>query len=623
MKTITSIFSLAFWRGIVQNFLDAIGAGKSILSRELWRSVWALTRPFFYSKEKWAYKVPWTSKEVLIEARYYAWTLCTLLVLFLVAVSQMNAMINGFFGAFQNALPGALTDAHQVSVAWDNLRILAWIFVFAGPVIALYRWLKERFAIAFRRWLTESMLVQYFANRNYYRISQNSLVENPDERIASDIEGFVAGAVGIVVAALDSVITILFFTQILWGLSPSLTAVAALYASLGTLIAIWLSVKLISLKYAQVRLEADYRYGLINVRNNVEQIAFYQGEQAEWKQLIGRFHAALTNNLSLIGYQRKVNLFTNWFDKFVTILPFAVVMPLYLEHHLKIGAFSQASMAFAQVLGALSIFVEQIGATSAFAAYVNRLTGLKAAFNQKDLWEQEGYTAIETVIADRIAMNSVTVMSPDNALTLAEGLSFVVAPGTGLVIKGPSGAGKTTLLRALAGLNRLGLGMIYRPELLELLFLSQKPYMSLGTLREQLLYPHVHRDVSDAQLLEAMRQANIDYLVKRYPSGLDGYPGEGKDDSGQSVTFRPWSEVLSPGEQQRLAFARLLLAKPKYVFLDEATSALDTENEALLYRTLKTIGATYVSVGHRPTLDAYHEQTLTLAGDGTWSLAAA
>lgn len=595
----------------------------SIFSPALWRSVGKLAKPFFTSRDMSEVTVPFTGSRIKfnIQERVKAWGLVVLLFLFLVGVNKMNAMINGAYGDFQNALPDAAKDGSLAAVAWNSLYFLAGIFIAAVPVVVFYAWLRSLLVITWRKWLTEFMLKQYFTNRNYYRISTTSLVDNPDERIANDVEGFVAGALTLVLAVVDAFVTLFFFTQILWGLSHSLTAVAILYSTFGTLISAWLSVKLIRFKFNQQRFEADYRFSLINVRNNVEPIAFYQGEQAEWKQLLQRFHAAIKNNMSLIGYQRRVSFFTTWFDYFVAIVPFAVILPIYLAGDVKIGAFTQANMAFGQVLGALAIVVSQIGTISSFAAYVTRLMGLSDALNAKDLADTDDHTAITTTIGSKIALNNVSLSTPDYKRLLAKGVTLEVPLGTGIIIKGPSGSGKSSLLRAIAGLWRSGEGEIVRPELTSLMFLSQKPYMSLGNLRDQLLYPTVRTDVSDAELVEALKAANVGDLATRYAGGLDGRPGTGAagDDNGIGV-HRQWSDELSPGEQQRLAFARLLIAKPKFVFLDEATSALDIANEELLYRTLQTIGATYVSVGHRPSLDGYHQQALTLTGNGGWEL---
>ncbi len=317
-----------------------------------------------------------------------------------------------------------------------------------------------------------------------------------------------------------------------------------------------------------------------------------------------------------------MSLFTTWFDYFVAIVPFAVILPVYLRGDLQIGAFTQANMAFSQVLAALSLFVSQIGTISTFAANVKRVTGLLDAVNSEDLADSDGHTAIVTTFADQIALDSVSVRTPDYKRLLVEDLTLHVANGSGIIIKGPSGSGKSSILRAIAGLWRSGDGTITRPQLSAVMFLSQSPYMSLGSLREQLLYPNVTTNLTDKDLVAALNQANVGFLATRYPGGLDGYPGEGQSDGQGHPAIRPWSSELSPGEQQRLAFARFLLAKPKYVFLDEATSALGIADEELLYGTLKASGATYVSVGHRPSLDAYHQQSLTLLGDGRWELSA-
>lgn len=573
----------------------------SIFSLSLWRAVGKLAKPFFTSDKPWEITIPLIGYKFSVKEKWKAWGLVILLSIFLISVNKMNAMINQAYGDFQNALPGK-----DGPTAWSNLWFLAEIFVAAGPVVVFYAWFKSLLAIVWRRWLTEHLLEKYFSNRNYYRIANNALVDNPDERIANDVDGFVSGALGLVLTAVDSVVTLFFFTQILWHLSHSLAALSILYSMFGTLISIWLSVKLITFKYNQQKLEADYRYSLVNIRNNVEPIAFYQGEKAEWKQLLSRFHAAIKNNLSLVGYQRRVSIFTTWFDYFVAVVPFIVIMPLYLKGDVQLGAFTQSNMAFSQVLGALSLFVSQIGTISAFAAYVNRLDGFNQALDAKDESEKEGRTAINTAIGDKLALQGVTLMTPDYKRLLIKEVSAEIPLGTGIIIKGPSGTGKSSLLRAIAGLWKSGDGTIVRPELTSLMFLSQKPYMSLGTLRDQLLYPTVRTDIADETLKQALAEANLPDLVGRYSEGLDA--------------VRRWTDELSPGEQQRLAFARLLISKPKFVFLDEATSALDVKNEELLYTTLQKIGATYVSVGHRPTLDRYHQKALTLLGEGAWEL---
>lgn len=585
----------------------------SAFSVELWRRVFRLARPFFTSRDPWEITVPVIGTKFSVQEKWKAWGLLASLALFLLGVNMLNIGINFVAGNFQNSLQaflkaGSDTAAQGVaeSTYWKYLFMYGGVFVVGIFVVVPYAWLKSVLVIVWRKWLTVHILKQYFADRNYYKVSYNTSIDNPDERIANDVEGFTAGALGIALSVVDSIITFFSFIFILWMISHTLVGVVVLYAGFGTLISVLLSIKLIQYKYNQQRLEADYRYNLIHIRKNVESIAFYQGEKSEWTQLNNRFFAAIRNNMSLIGYQRNVNFFTKGFDYFVIIVPAFFIAPLFFRGEVEIGAFTQANLAFGQVLGSLALFVAEIGTISSFAAYVSRLGGFQEALDARDESEKEGRTAIATTIGDKIALEDVTLMTPDYRKLLIQKLSFEVPQGTGIIIKGPSGTGKSSLLRAIAGLWRSGEGTVTRPELSSLMFLSQKPYMNLGSLREQLLYPGSRTDVSDDELKAILVRANLPELAGRYAEGLD--------------VIRPWSDELSPGEQQRLAFARLLVARPKTVFLDEATSALDVANEELLYKTLRELNATFVSVGHRPTLDRYHEKALTLHGEGKWEL---
>lgn len=587
----------------------------SAFSVDLWRRVFRLARPFFTSRDPWEITVPVIGTKFSVQEKWKAWGLLASLALFLLGVNMLNIGINFVAGNFQNSLQaflkaGSDTAAQGVAEAtyWKYLFMYGGVFVVGIFVVVPYAWLKSVLIIVWRKWLTVHILKQYFANRNYYKVSYNTSIDNPDERIATDVEGFTAGALGLALSVVDSIITFFSFIFILWMISHTLVGVVVLYAGFGTLISVLLSIKLIQYKYNQQRLEADYRYNLIHIRKNVESIAFYQGEKSEWIQLNNRFLAAIRNNMSLIGYQRNVNFFTKGFDYFVIIVPAFFIAPLFFRGEVEIGAFTQANLAFGQVLGSLALFVAEIGTISSFAAYVNRLGGFQEALDARDESEKEGRTAIATSIGDKIALDDVTLMTPDYRKLLIQKLSFEVPQGTGIIIKGPSGSGKSSLLRAIAGLWRSGEGTVTRPELSSLMFLSQKPYMNLGSLREQLLYPGSRTDVSDDELKAILVRANLPELAGRYAEGLD--------------VVRPWSDELSPGEQQRLAFARLLVARPKTVFLDEATSALDVANEELLYKTLRELNATFVSVGHRPTLDRYHEKALTLHGEGKWELSA-
>lgn len=313
----------------------------------------------------------------------------------------------------------------------------------------------------------------------------------------------------------------------------------------------------------------------------------------------------LRNFFFLIGWQRNLDFFTTGYGYFVIIVPALFVAPLYFAGEIDFGAISQAGFAFDRVLEALSIVVSEFERLSLFAAGVNRLATFADAIETPTAARQPGATFIDTVEDSRLALEHVTLLTPNYQRTLVRDLLVTVQPGEGLVIVGQSGAGKSSLLRAIAGLWNSGTGCIVRPKLEEMLFLPQRPYMILGSLRSQLLYPNTNREVGEDELRQVLEQVNLASL----PDRVGGFDVE-----------LDWADVLSLGEQQRLAFARLLVTKPRYAILDEATSALDLKNEASLYRQLQSTATVFISVGHRSSLLQYHKYVLELEGDTSWRL---
>ncbi len=368
----------------------------------------------------------------------------------------------------------------------------------------------------------------------------------------------------------------------------------------------------------ELRREADLRFGLVRVREKAEAIALYRGEQQELQQVRQRFAAAYDNYRQLIRGQFFLNLFQYGYSMLTLVLPSAIIAERVLAGELEVGMAVRAAGAFTAVLAAISVIVDNFESLSRFAAGIERLDGFSRQLDGKALADPAAGTAapartppgrIESVEgATGLKLEGVTLQTPGTERVLVRELSLAVEPGNSLMVVGASGCGKSSLLRAIVGLWDSGSGKILRPHAEEMLFLPQQPYMLLGSLRSQLLYPQRERQVSDQRLLELLERVNLPDLARR-SGGLDA--------------VLDWEKTLSMGEQQRLAFARLLLIRPRYAILDEATSALDLANERQLYQQLSETDVTLISVGHRSTILNYHRQVLELHGDGSWRTYAA
>ncbi len=581
----------------------------------LWRRIVALCKPFWFANDLTTVSWPWPLSKVFspfqMKAKWVGRVLLGLLLVGTIAVTYLNVKLNYLNGSIFDTLAefAAAKDAGSAEAAkaafYAAIYTIGKVFVIGTFVVVLYRWIRAKLGLAWRAWMTRNLLERYFAHRNYYRINSNPTIDNPDERMAQDVDAFVSQTLGLGLTLLDSIVVLFSFSTVLWQISHSLTFIVIGYSLVGSLLILFFGRRLVKLNFDQLKLEADFRYGLIHIRNNVESIAFYRGEKREKETVERRFDNTVYNFNLLTGWTRNVGFLQTAFDYFVVIIPYLVIAPLFFAHHAKIGMFQQAAMAFGQILAALALIVTEFRSLAQYAAIANRLGSFAEALDEPDRTGEPGRPAIETVIAPHIAMEEMTLMTPNYERTLISKLTTEVTSGEGLLVMGRSGVGKSSLLRGLAGLWNSGTGRIIHPDLGEMMFLPQKPYMILGSLREQVLYPNEDATVSDAEILSVLDQVNLPDLAKRV-GGLD--------------TVLHWGDVLSLGEQQRLAFARLLMARPKYAILDEATSALDVPNEEHLYGLLKASGTTYVSVGHRPTLTKYHGKVLDLLGDGNWEI---
>ena len=547
---------------------------------------WRLVKPYFFSKEKWGARC--------------LFTLVMLLMLGFNAFSVARSFI-------LRDLMTAVTEKHVSDFYTSGLMLLG-LFALFTPVMTFFLYTQNLLQLHWRRWLTNHFLKKYFSHQAFYKIKFNDKIDNPDQRIAEDVNTFIRQNIDLSGLLLTHSITIISFSGILFFIDKYLAVVVIFLSFLRTAVTIAIGKKLSKLKFKQLQKEANFRYSLIHVRDNSESIAFYGGENREIGTVRQRFGEVLDNYKSIIDLQRNLMFFTQGTQMIFSNLPIFFLAPRFFVGQIQFGEITQASEAFVSILTALGFIVDSFELLSNFTAEINRLGTFEGVLSKQKAAPQLGAPIIDSLEEEYIALQHVTLETPNYERTLVKDLSLKVPQGEGLLIVGPSGAGKSSLMRAIAGLWNAGTGCIVRPKPEETLFLPQRPYMLLGNLRSQLLYPNTSSEVTDEQLQEALEQVNLAHLPERV-GGFD--------------VDLEWADILSLGEQQRLAFARLLLTKPRYAILDESTSALDVGNEKRLYQLLKKTGTTFISVGHRPTLVRYHEHVLKLDGNTKWQIISA
>jgi ABC-type uncharacterized transport system fused permease/ATPase subunit len=529
------------------------------------RSFWRVAAPYWRSSEKWG-----------------AGGLLGLLLSLSLVSALLLVLVSLFLGEVTSALAAKDPDRFSQALLSFGLAI-----VLGVPLLSSKTYVQAKLSLYWRKWLTERFLQRYLDDQQFYRLHAN--IDNPDQRIAEDIRTFTQQSLFFVILLFDSVLQLVAFTGLLWSISKLLMIFLILYAVVGTLIAsIVFGRALVGINTEQLKCEADFRFSLVRVRENAEAIAFYQGQQREFEQVWQRFLSAFRNFNHLIRWQLGLNFFQNGYQYLTFLLPALILSPAILSGQEEIGVEAQASTAFRIILLALALVIKQFEQLTALVASGDRLDALTLSTvipSPSVIQIQEG---------DHLALQQLMLCTPDYQTALIQDLSLTLLPGQSLLIMGKSGVGKSSLLRAIAGIWTAGSGTIVRPA--RILFLPQRPYMILGTLRDQLLYSN-EASFSDPQLLQALEQVNLSDIAIRF-GGLD--------------TLEDWSRVLSVGEQQRLAFARLFLAQSPYAILDEATSGLDIANEKRLYEQLQSLNVTYLSVGHRSTLRIYHQRVLDL-----------
>ncbi|MEO0706893.1 MAG: ABC transporter ATP-binding protein/permease [Cyanobacteria bacterium J06649_5] len=592
---------------------------------KVFRRFWAIARSYWFGEDKW-------------KAR----GLLLLIVLLLLGYTGLSVLLNTQRGELISAL-----SAKSESRFWKTVGVFLGILVVYAPLLAGYTFLRDRLGLAWRRWLTDSFIERYFRDRAFYNINQfNPDIDNPDQRIAEDVRSFTQESLALALVAVESVLSIIAFSGVLWGISRELVLFLVIYAVVGTVLTIGVfGQPLVKLNFEQLKKEANFRFSLVRVRENAEAIAFYQGEGQESSQIKTRFMAAFDNYKKLLNWELALNGLTNFYEFIPFVLPAIVVAPGVFSGEVEVGKVSEAQGAFIRVFFSLNVIVARLQSLTAFGAGIDRLYDFSDAVGEdateeaiKEAEMSEAETAedelvlaasfgsvvdtaedeeggaiapsdkpvIDFEISPTLSLKELTLQTPNYQRTLIENLSLTLGENGSLLVMGPSGCGKSSLMRAIAGLWNSGTGTITKPELKDLLFLPQKPYMVLGSLKQQILYPYPDTEINEQQLASVLKQVNLPGLAGRYENGFD--------------TVEEWGDVLSLGEQQRLSFARVLIHKPTYAILDEATSALDKANESQLYKHLADINTAYISVGHHDSLEAYHQSLLRLAEDHTWTI---
>lgn len=529
------------------------------------------------------------------------------LLLFLALFSvRMNVLFSFWYNGFYSALQGL--DQRAFWYLLGVFAVLATIHVLRS---LFNYYVTQSFNIHWRVWLTERLTADWMHGDAYYRGQfLEEPVDNPDQRIELDVNAFVTGSVSLALGAVSALVSLVAFTGILWGLSAPLTVAGVevpramvfavyVYVLIATWIAFRLGRPLIRLNFLNEKLTANFRYALMRLRENAENIAFYQGAQVERGTLLGRFFALIGNVWALVWRSLKFNGFNLGVSQVAVVFPFILQAPRFFSGAIKLGDVMQTSQAFGQVQDSLSFFRESYDTFASYRATLDRLTGFLDANHQAS--ELPHVATRELPRALDIA--GLQVLRPDGHRLIAD-LSLNLQAGQALLIKGPSGSGKTTLLRALAGLWPYASGAVARPLGEQALFLSQRPYLPLGDLRTAIAYPAQVGQEQDARMQQALRQVNLAHLAERLEESRD------------------WTRILSIGEQQRLAFARVLFNQPHVVFLDESTSAMDEGLEHALYSLLRNEmpETLLVSVGHRSTLAGFHSHRLEVDGKGGWAL---
>ena len=544
-----------------------------------------LAKPFWLSKQK-----------------YYAWPLLILIIILNLSIVGMSVLINNWYNGFYDSIQNYDKVAFMKSIF--RLCYLAFFYILL-QVLSFY--LRKHLEIKWRKWANNYYISNWFKNKAYYKTKfLNNSVDNPDQRISEDINGFIVLSLDLTLGLLSEIVSLISFVIILWKISGTfsfnlgqhkftihgyMVFASLLYAMVGTYFTFKIGKPLIRLNYQEQAYEASFRYNLMRVRENNESIAFYNGEKSEQHNLMNRFNMVANNFIFIVYRQIKIDIFKIAYSQIAIIFPFVILASKYFTKVIKLGGMMQIIQAFNKVNDACSYFINAYTSLSGWRAVMDRLIG----FNQ-NIQETEKFLPLVVKNSGiTIKVTNLNLYLP-NGCMLMKDVNFELHRGDRLLIKGCSGSGKTSLLRALAGIWPFVNGEVEQQPGIHSLFMSQKPYMPIDHLYNSICYPLLQKLPQRSYVLSLLKQCELEYLVGKL------------DDIGN------WSSILSVGEQQKIAFCRLLLNQPDIVYLDEATSALDEESESILYNLVinKLPNTVIVSVAHRSSVNKWHNKIINL-----------